>query len=75
MPKKIPASIAERLPVRIELIERRIYLIRGQNVMLDTDLAEIYKVEARALNQAIRRNLDRFPEISCFSYLWMRPPL
>lgn len=62
MPKKTPASIAERLPVPIELIERRIYLIRGQKVMLDTDLAEIYKVEARALNQAIRRNLDRFPE-------------
>jgi hypothetical protein len=61
MPKKTPASIAERLPVPIELIERRIYLIRGQKVMVDTDLAELYKVETRALNQAIRRNQDRFP--------------
>ena len=60
--KKTPASIAERLPVPIELIERRIYLIRSRKVMLDTDLAELYKVETRALNQAIRRNQDRFPD-------------
>ena len=50
MPKKTPASIAERIPVPIELIERRIYLIRGRKVRLDSDLAEIYKVETRALN-------------------------
>ena len=62
MPKKTPVSIAERLPVSIELVERRIYLIRGQKVMLDSDLAEIYRVETKALNQAIRRNPDRFPE-------------
>lgn len=62
MPKKTPASIAERLPVPIEFIERRIYLIRGQKVMVDSDLAELYKVETRALNQAIRRNQDRFPK-------------
>lgn len=62
MPKKTPASIADRLPVPIELIERRIYLIRGQKVMVDADLAELYKVETRALNQAVRRNQDRFPE-------------
>jgi ORF6N domain len=48
MPKKTHASIGERLPVPIELIERRIYLIRGQKVMLDTDLAGLYKVETRA---------------------------
>jgi len=62
LPKKTPVSIAERLPVSIELVERRIYLIRGQKVMLDSDLAEIYRVETKALNQAIRRNPDRFPE-------------
>jgi hypothetical protein len=62
MPQKTPVSIDERLPVPIELIERRIYLIRGQKVMLDTDLAELYKVETRALDQAIRRNQGRFPE-------------
>src|SRR5712691_3121734 len=42
-------------------VERRIFLIRGQNVMLDFDLAELYGVETRALKQAVRRNLDRFP--------------
>jgi hypothetical protein len=45
-----------------EVIERRIYLIRGQRVMLDRDLAELYGVTTGALNQAVRRNLDRFPE-------------
>jgi len=42
-------------------VERRIFLIRGQNVMLDFDLAQLYGVETRALKQAVRRNLDRFP--------------
>jgi ORF6N domain len=42
-------------------VEQRIFLIRGQNVMLDFDLAELYGVETRALKQAVRRNLDRFP--------------
>jgi hypothetical protein len=42
-------------------IERSIYLIRGQKVMLDRDLAELYGVETRVLNQAVRRNLNRFP--------------
>ena len=45
-----------------ELIEKRIYLIRGQKVMLDTNLAELYGVETRALVQGVKRNLDRFPE-------------
>lgn len=42
-------------------IERRIYLIRKQKVMLDTDLAELYGVETRVLVQAVKRNRDRFP--------------
>src|SRR5207247_2546051 len=42
--------------------ERRIYLIRGARVMLDFHLAELYAVETRALKQAVRRNLDRFPD-------------
>lgn len=45
-----------------ERIERSIVLLRGHKVMLDTDLAALYQVEARALNQAVKRNLDRFPE-------------
>ena len=44
-----------------ELISRRILLIRNHKVMLDTDLAELYGVETRALNQAVRRNIERFP--------------
>ena len=43
-------------------IERRIYLLRGQRVMLDRDLAELYGVTTAALNQAARRNMDRFPQ-------------
>lgn len=43
-------------------IESRILLIRGQKVMLDSDLAELYGVPTKALNQAVKRNLDRFPE-------------
>ncbi|OGS35463.1 MAG: DNA-binding protein [Elusimicrobia bacterium RIFOXYB2_FULL_49_7] len=45
-----------------EGIEKRILLLRGQKVMLDRDLAELYEVETKALNQAVSRNLDRFPE-------------
>lgn len=42
-------------------IERRILLLRGEKVMLDSDLAELYGVETKALNQAVKRNSDRFP--------------
>lgn len=45
----------------IEKIEKAIYLIRGEKVMLDRDLAELYQVQTKALNQAVRRNRDRFP--------------
>jgi hypothetical protein len=48
--------------VPAQIIERRIYLIRRQKVMLDSDLAEIYRVETRALVQAVNRNPERFPE-------------
>jgi len=44
-----------------EVIEPKIYLIRGQKVMLDRDLALLYEVETRVLNQAVRRNIERFP--------------
>jgi hypothetical protein len=44
-----------------ELIERRIYLIRGHKVMLSPDLATLYQVEPRALVQAVKRNVGRFP--------------
>lgn len=62
MPRKPLASPGAQLLIPIELIERRIYLIRGQKVMLDTDLAELYQVETKALKRAVRRNRDRFPD-------------
>ena len=46
---------------QLEVIQSKIYDIRGQKVMLDRDLAEMYGVETRALNQAVKRNTDRFP--------------
>lgn len=60
MPKKQPAAVP--LPVPVELIERRIYVIRGQKVMLDRDLAGLYEVTTGNLNLAVRRNRGRFPE-------------
>lgn len=45
-----------------EVIERRIYLLRRQKVMLSTHLAELYCVQPRALVQAVKRNADRFPQ-------------
>jgi len=60
MASKLPA-LRQRLPL-VELVQRRIYLIRGQKVMLDADLAELYQVPTKSLNQAVRRNAARFPE-------------
>lgn len=42
-------------------IETRIFTVRGMQVMLDSDLAEMYEVETKVLNQAVKRNLERFP--------------
>ncbi|MBE0427399.1 MAG: ORF6N domain-containing protein [Nitrospirae bacterium] len=47
--------------IRVELIERKILLIRGEKVMLDSDLAELYGVEVKHLKRQVRRNIDRFP--------------
>jgi tRNA isopentenyl-2-thiomethyl-A-37 hydroxylase MiaE len=49
------------LAVPLEVIEHRIFLIRGQKVMLDTDLAALYQVPTKVLNQAVKRNPSRFP--------------
>ena len=45
----------------LQIIQDKIYEIRGQRVMLDRDLAEMYGVLTKALNQAVKRNIDRFP--------------
>src|SRR5687768_4684846 len=50
------------LVITAERIERRIFYLRGIKVMLSSDLAELYGVAVKALNQAVRRNLVRFPE-------------
>lgn len=47
--------------IPMERIERAIILVRGEKVMLDSDLARLYQVETRALNQAVKRNANRFP--------------
>lgn len=49
-----------------ERIEKKILLLRGQRVMLDTDLAELYGVETKALKRAVKRNRERFPKDFCF---------
>jgi len=51
----------DKAVIAVERIERLIYLIRSQKVMLDSDLAEIYGVTTRRLNEQVRRNRDRFP--------------
>ena len=56
--------------IPLETIERRIFLIRGQKVMLDRDLAQLYGVATKAFNQAVRRNLARFPEDFMFQLTW-----
>lgn len=48
--------------MELQPIQSKIYEIRGQRVMLDFDLAELYQVETRTLKQAVRRNIERFPE-------------
>ena len=48
------------------IIKNLIYVIRGQQVMLDSDLAELYQVETKVFNQAVKRNMERFPKEFCF---------
>ena len=47
--------------MELQIIQNKIYDIRGVRVMLDYDLAKLYEVETRALKQAVKRNIDRFP--------------
>lgn len=54
--------MAKSIVIPEEVIINKIYLIRNQKVMLDSDLAEMYGVETRALNQSVKRNILRFPE-------------
>lgn len=62
MPAKSSNGSAAIALVTNEHIDRRVLLVRGQKVLLDSDLAELYGVETRALVQAVKRNEDRFPD-------------
>ena len=53
--------------IPLEIIEKRIFFLRGQKVMLDYQLAELYEVETKALKRAVKRNSDRFPKDFCFT--------
>lgn len=48
--------------MNLSIIQNKIYEIRGQKVMLDFDLAELYEVETKVLNQSVKRNIERFPD-------------
>jgi hypothetical protein len=61
-PHKETSHMTQQLvKIPVERLEKAIFLIRGEKVMLDRDLAELYGVETRTLNQSVRRNLERFP--------------
>ena len=53
--------MSERAPVAVERIARAIHRLRGHNVMLDSELADLYDVQVKVLNQAVKRNRKRFP--------------
>ena len=59
----------EAVPPVASPMEARIYVVRGERVMLDSNLAEVYEVETKSLNRAVSRNLSRFPERFAFQVL------
>ena len=68
MAKTEQIQITDNIPLKVETIDIRsqIHIVRGKQVMLDSDLAMLYKVETGALNRAVKRNKKRFPEDFCF---------
>ena len=60
------AKMELNIDINEATIKNLIYVIRGQQVMLDKDLAFLYQVETGALNRAVKRNIKRFPESFCF---------
>jgi len=56
------ATTIKSIALAEEAIISKIYLIRGQKVMIDRDLAELYDVETKQLKRQVKRNIDRFPE-------------
>ena len=54
------------IPIEVTTIQNRILLIRNQQVMIDRDIAELYGVETKRLNEQVKRNIERFPDDFCF---------
>ncbi|HRN34008.1 MAG TPA: ORF6N domain-containing protein [Saprospiraceae bacterium] len=54
--------MSKDLTISQESIENSIFIFRGEQVMVDKDLAELYQIETKVLNQAVKRNINRFPE-------------
>jgi hypothetical protein len=54
--------MSKAISITKTIIESKIYLIRGHKVMMDSDLAEMYGVETKVLKQAVKRNMDKFPD-------------
>ena len=53
--------------MELRIIQNKIYEIRGQRVMLDFDLADMYETETKSLKEAVRRNIERFPSDLCLN--------
>jgi hypothetical protein len=66
--KKLSIKKSEKSVILFEVIERKIFILRGKKIMIDRDLAELYGVSTAALNQAVKRNIDRFPEDFIFEF-------
>ena len=62
MPKQNSIALSSQQLIPVETIADKIFLIRGQKVMLDRDLAELYGVSTKRLNEQVKRNRERFPE-------------
>lgn len=60
---------------QLQIIQNRIYEFRGQKVMLDCDLAEMYGVQTKVLNQAVKRNIERFLLTLCFRFRVKKPKI
>lgn len=58
---EIKEQQTEKLLISDEIIKNLIFVVRGQQVMLDSDLAQLYQVETKRLNEAVKRNIARFP--------------
>ena len=69
---RLSGDVMKTQPEIANGIDARIVLVRGHKAILDRDLAELYGVPVRSLNQAVTRNLDRFPEDFMIQLGWRR---